>query len=225
MSDLLTLAQAAKIIDQPPIDWMGACYAVSCKLAVSGVLPNAVAVYGAYLGPVAEGSMFETHKPFQRHGWVLYGNGELLDPTRWVFENVVPYLYWSTASNEDYDEGNNSIRRAFMRPAPKYNPHEKRFPLGKHVTETVWRPIAEMLEEVRDRPDRTICLSELFWLANLPLDVLGELAHPLFKAFKALDKEVAVPIDNYRRVMEGRWPGHMHGADASTKASPRKKSA
>jgi hypothetical protein len=221
MSELLTLAQAEKIIGKPPADWRGCCYAVSCKLAESGVLPNAIAVYGAYLGPVAPGSMFDDSVPFQRHGWVLYEDGALLDPTRWVFENTVPYLYWTTQSNSDYDEGNNSIRRALLRPAPKYDPFEKRFSLGQHITEATWGAIAKMLEEGDDRNERTICLSELFWLANLPLDMLGELALPLFTALTALGKEVAIPMDNYRRVMEGRWSGHAQKPAPLAKAKKR----
>jgi len=226
MTDLLTLTQAAKIIGKPPIDWMGCCYAVSCELAKSGVLPNAIAVYGAYLGHVAEGSMFKSGMPFQRHGWVIYGTGALLDPTQWVFENTAPYLFWSIASNSDYDEGNNSVRRAFQRPAPKYDPLEKQFLLRPHLTEPVWRAVAKMLDEselasrVRSG-ERVLCLSELFWLANLPLDALGELAYPLFSAFDAIGKSVVVPMDNFRRVMDGRWPGHARKLAPLAKAKKR----
>ncbi len=204
---VVTLARAEEIVGQPASKWRGECYGVSCKLADSGALPRSTAVYGTYLGPVSKSSTFDCRRPFQRHGWVLYGEGALLDPTRWVFEDVEPYLYWSSANDKDYDEGNSAVRKLFQRPAPRFNPLEKRTVLSRGVLpHTDWKNILGMLDDSPERPARTICLSEVFWLANLTLDALGEMARPLFLALQAVSHEAMIPVDNFRRVVEGRWP-------------------
>jgi len=51
--------------------------------------------HGHWTGDVAYGSHFDRRAqlPFIAHGWIQLDDGRVLDPTRWVFENVAPYLY------------------------------------------------------------------------------------------------------------------------------------
>ena len=77
------------------------------------IIPVAKVMYGFYYGPVAETSMFHG-KGLIRHGWVVCEDGTLVDPTRWVFEDVDPYIYAINVkdSTADYDPGMRSVRQS-----------------------------------------------------------------------------------------------------------------
>lgn len=91
---LPTLAECEKAIGERAQAWVARCYEVSCAI-VSAKLVDGVAVYGHWLGDVAPGSHFANRARalFVPHGWILLDDSRVLDPTRWVFENVEPYLY------------------------------------------------------------------------------------------------------------------------------------
>lgn len=89
-------------------EWKGNCYAVAVACVDAGVVEGE-AEYGIWEGPIAPGSFFEG-RPLARHGWVRLPDGQIWDPTRWVFENVEPYIY--VGSDEFYDFGATRLRRS-----------------------------------------------------------------------------------------------------------------
>lgn len=78
----------------PVKNWPGNCYAIACAIAKAGLV-DGEAVYGHWIGTVHPKSMFysRSRAGFCRHGWVQLSDGRVLDATRWVFENVAPYIY------------------------------------------------------------------------------------------------------------------------------------
>jgi hypothetical protein len=94
-------AEIVLTIKSVPENWKGNCFAVATLIAESGLIQNATAVYGHWLGKA--GSYF-SHKGlagFIQHGWVLLEDGRILDPTRWVFEDVEPYIFIGRPPDEN----------------------------------------------------------------------------------------------------------------------------
>jgi hypothetical protein len=92
--ELPSLAQCEKAIGEKAEKWVARCYEISCAIVAAGLV-DGEAVYGHWIGDVAPGSHFAERGrlPFIPHGWILLKDGRVLDPTRWVFEDVDPYLY------------------------------------------------------------------------------------------------------------------------------------
>jgi hypothetical protein len=120
----------------------------------------------------------------------------IVDPTRWVFEGVEPYVY--EGPNDYYDMGGNRYREANERPCPPYRSSADRVCLD------IWK---------HDRDAHRFVLDELlgsapgitqemaFWLANLSLSRLGSHAHAIYSGLRDVGLKARVPIDNWRAVM------------------------
>lgn len=106
------------IIGIPAKKWVGHCFAISCQLVEHGIFKGK-AVFGKYYGPVNEGSFFEG-KPHIQHGWIETKEGKIIDSTRWVFENVEPYIYVSDTSNSEYDRGAIFFKRRISRASTRF---------------------------------------------------------------------------------------------------------
>jgi hypothetical protein len=106
-----TLHEAVIALGSPPETWVGNCYAIAYQLVEAGLVEGR-AVYGHYLGPIAKDSFFSEKGlavGFVPHGWVLMGDGRVLDPTRWVFENVEPYIYVGEVGEESDPLGDDCL--------------------------------------------------------------------------------------------------------------------
>jgi hypothetical protein len=106
MSYSLTPEQIGKLIGIKVKDWPGNCYSVAVNIVESGLVEGRPE-YGIWQGEIAPGSYFDD-RPIARHGWVRLPDGQVLDPTRWVFEGVDPYIY--IGSGDDYDFGAADLR-------------------------------------------------------------------------------------------------------------------
>jgi len=193
MKNVHTLAERIGI---PIEQWPGACYGIAG--AVQEVFGGELR-YGHWLGPVSDGCPVEGFKsgaPFQRHGWLELDDGSIVDPTRWVFEGVEPYVY--EGPNDYYDAGGNQFREAMLGPCPDYDPNEER------TTLAVWKFDANahrfvMQEIFEGAPGITAPMA--YWLANLPLQRLGPHARPVYLALVDCGLRARIPIDNYMLVM------------------------
>ena len=119
------LADIEKRIGIAAYSWKARCYEISCQLVDSEIVKG-TAVYGHWIGPIAETSFFGRYRDigFCHHGWVLTKGGWVVDPTRWVFEDVKPYIYVGhpdVDSDWYYDEGGNQWRKDNLSPPPKYS--------------------------------------------------------------------------------------------------------
>jgi len=211
--DDLTLACCEESIGEKASAWAGRCYEIA-RAIVDAKLVRGVAVYGHWLGPVDKKSKFwrDGALPFVQHGWiVLHDDERILDPTRWAFEARKPYLFLGLPTKPDgrvcYDEGGNLWRSAMRGPPPSFDPDAKTYKVTARVMDAAtWRFVEEYLRlDVTEQEPGILTVHQIMWLANSPLPELGEHAVKVYAAIKKLELEVFIPIDNARRVEEGRW--------------------
>ena len=196
----LTVGQVERALGEPAKAWVGRCYEIACAVIDRGLV-RGTAVYGHWTGPIAEGSFFG-HKSgfgFCQHGWVILPDGRILDPTRWVFENVRPYIY--VGLSDHYDEGGNALREARM---PAMMPA---FEEGGPTFELRLRPSALKFVQAmipEGSPRDKLSRGQIFWLANKDPRKLGGHARAIYRMVVGHNCEAFIPIDNKRAVDEGR---------------------
>lgn len=103
MSSLPSIAQIEQAINMPAETWKGQCYAIACMMLKADLVKGR-AVYGHWRGAIHQDSMFAARadQGFTGHGWIETDEGEIIDPTRWVFEAKDPYLFRSEPPLPDY---------------------------------------------------------------------------------------------------------------------------
>jgi hypothetical protein len=80
-----------------PLDhWFGQCHMVAVLIHHAGLVGGSVC-YGKYRGDISTKSPL--HGVTTRHGWIEV-DGQVYDPTRWVWEGVEPYIY--LGSGDEY---------------------------------------------------------------------------------------------------------------------------
>ncbi len=202
----------AKMIGTPNLDinrWKGNCMCVAMKIVSEDVLMTECrAVYGHYLGPISSKSYFRNRRgmPFIHHGWIELSNGDIVDPTRWVFEAKEPYIAFIDRMDdvaEEYDEGGNEFRKATRNPPPKYRKGDRQFPftLDKFDKLDGRTYILSLLGDKRENV-KEICLDQIFWLANLAVDTLGIYAESVYNYIEYMGHEAFIPIDNRLKIMK-----------------------
>ena len=203
------LAAAVKFVGAPVKDWEGNCFAIASKLAphVGGV-----AVYGHYLGRVnAKKGYWRGYAgmPFQRHGWIVLPGGDdetIIDPTRWSFEAVKPYI-WTGKNDGSYDEGGNRFRGSMLadpRDVPGDSGDVVEFFMScEEAFNRVGRLVGDTFCYGEDDPylDRSL----IRYLANVPPDTIGWcwVAEVYDKIIEA-GESAAIPIDNLKMVHRRR---------------------
>jgi hypothetical protein len=195
-----TIKQAEETIKIPASSWKGNCHGIANKLLESGLVCGKLR-YGSWLGPVEKGSMFVNRpRGYIHHGWIEQINGDIIDPTRFEFEQKEPYIY--VGKNDFYDAGSNTYLLNNMRPAPKYSKDARQETL--HIEdEEAFMFVADMLGSPTDENDNiTITINQAFWLANLPLQILGKLAKPVYLALIECGQRALIPMDNRDMVLE-----------------------
>jgi len=212
---LPTLQQCETALGEPASAWSARCFEIASRIVDAKLCPKgSVAVYGHWIGPITKGSLFagKAAMGFVQHGWVVLPDGRVLDPTRWVFEHVVPYLYVGAADADHYDEGGNKFRTA-MQPSqpPSFDECEDQYLLDQYVLPDgkAWTFVEKLLglSDPFDMPDGvetgTICESQLHWLAHRDPRSLGGHAKAIYDAIRKLDKGALIPIDNKMMVDRG----------------------
>jgi hypothetical protein len=144
-----------------------------------------------------------------QHGWiVLPGDSRVLDPTRWVFEHEAPYLFLGEP-DKFYDEGGNEWRSVMRGEPPSFDPGERVIDFDKRAMDTeTWKFVERYLRidyMDEDQEPGVLSLSQVVWLANAPLVHLGCHAHGVYGALEKVREAALIPIDNFKRVKEGRF--------------------
>lgn len=185
------IEEAVMAIGIPTDEWVGNCAGISHAIVESGMIDGKVE-RGHWKGDVAKGSIFYG-KPLIPHSWIRMANGKIADPTRWCFECVEPYI--SVGDEQCYDAGGNELRKAMMKPCPAFDATktkvEIKFPASCNNF---------VMDLLQNPPYITI--NQLFWLGNLPLDLLKTHAKEIFTAFDKYKHGGIVPIDNYNIIMK-----------------------
>ena len=193
------IEEVAKIIDVPVEKWRGQCHGIASLLLKHGLIIGKLR-YGHWIGPVSSKSMFGNYpNGLVRHGWIELGDGSIVDPTRFEFEQKEPYIY--VGKNDYYDAGGNIFRMKEMVPAPEYNDSVKQVVLSLN-SESAMNLIEEILNMKGNIGKISITMKQAFWIANLPLKIFEGLAKPIYKALIEAELGAFIPYDNREMVME-----------------------
>ena len=185
--------QVAERINLPIKFWPGQCFGVASAMVEKGVVEGK-AVYGHYFGFISDDCEQFVGRAFTHHGWIAQGD-TIIDPTRWVFEAVEPYIYEGSRNDRGYDEGSNRLREMMMKPPPDFDEEQKAYTLPEGEIRAFAKT---MLGSDRD----VACAVQVMWLSNLPLNALGDMALPVFEW---VADEVGfpgfIPIDNRMSIL------------------------
>lgn len=171
---------------------------------------------------------------FCQHGWIVTDEetGAVFDPTRWVFEAVAPYLFVGEPPDEitapcracddtvdehdrgarffrpchvcscpdyeppapwPYDEGGNVLRALMERPLPRAERGAEKLALG--LSAQTRKRLGVPARMTRD---------QVFWLANLSWQRLGEDVLAVYEAIERIGDGALIPFDNYERAKRTR---------------------
>jgi hypothetical protein len=173
----------AKKINFPLSKWPGSCHAIASLLLKHKIFTGKLR-YGMWLGKIHPASLFGG-RLFTHHGWIEREDGVIIDPTRWVFENVQPYIFIGDNEGE-YDFGGNQLHKSFRTP----------FPSGKGDKLVHFpKPFLKHFGTSKFTAD------QLMWIANMPLDELGIYAFQVYQRLKGAGFAAFIPIDNRRDVL------------------------
>lgn len=203
----LSVEDVAELIAIPLNEWPGNCFGVASKL-VEALEWDATAVYGHYLGPIAATCTMFSPNCVTHHGWVLTKQGVVVDPTRWVFEDVQPsiaiYEPWVADSEElsQYDEGGEQWLRDNPKPVPAFDASMKKASLlegegGVALQQFVssYMSFASMKKEELTE----LSLNQIVWLANQPYTKLGTSAKLVYEWLVSIKRKGLIPIDFWMR--------------------------
>jgi len=190
---VISVAQAVKKIGIPTKNWPGNCYGVA-QAFLKHKLVEGTLQYGHYFGPISPKSKPFGGRRFTHHAWIL-NDEEIIDPTRWVFEAVKPYIYVGPIS-DDYDFGGNRLHKDHEKPPPPFNPEERVFNLR-----TMPLVCKTMVKVLLKSPSDKVSFGQTMWLGNLALDTLGEETRTLYKWLVENKLGAVIPIDNRRHVL------------------------
>lgn len=174
-------------------DWKGNCYGLACSF-VEDEIVEGKAVYGHWLGPIAETSFFAERRymPFVQHGWVRMADDKIVDPTRWVFEDVKPYIYEGYDDEEYYDEGGNKWRESRHGLPPEPNAKERS--IKYTLTGEAKLFVFDLLG--LHKMTATIKFNQIFWLANCSPTTLGCYCKEIYEWLISVGQSSLIPIDN-----------------------------
>jgi len=195
-------------VGRPAEKWKGNCYCVASKIVNEKIInDDCRAVYGHYLGHISSKSFFRSRRgmPFIQHGWIELSNGDIIDPTRWVFEAKEPYIAFIDRMDdiaEEYDEGGNEWIKTFETPPPKYRKGDRQFPftLDKFDKLDGRTYVLSLLGDKRENI-KEICLDQIFWLANLSIDTLGIYVREVYAYIMYMGQDAFIPIDNRLKIL------------------------
>lgn len=194
---MISLDEIAGKLGIPVKDWPGRCYEVA--VVASRLIDGATPVYGHYKGPVNDKSIFAPISIIQ-HGWVLLEDNQVLDPTRWVFEVVEPYIY--IGPGDDYDEGGNSLRSQLIGPPIQFDPEDNVINISRDMLSSdAWIVIENVfkLNDLLDDPEYhpgDITIRQLMWLANMNPRFMKGYATEIYKMFDQFNLRGFIPTDN-----------------------------
>jgi hypothetical protein len=176
--------------------WPGRCFEIACRLLDTGV--DAHAVYGLYSGWVSPAGYYagRAHIGHHRHGWLVLADGRVFDPTRWVFENVAPYLFVGFDERDEYDVEMRRLRRALGFDAEQCPPFAAGGPMTRPPANLGGDPVvlAFVGQHCPGALGGVVSFDQLHWLAHQDPAFLGEAARPLFEAIVRAGYQACIPL-------------------------------
>lgn len=199
-------------IGMPTREWVSNCHLIAI-LAVKAGCFEGTPRYGMYSGDVDEDcpisswvDMYEDGIPI-RHAWIEQTDGTIVDPTRWVFEDDYPYIAVISEDDwehDEYDPGMQAFKSMFRSPCPARD--DPRPSISEPLLE--FKPEGKLLSFVmhatEDAQGYPFTKGQIFWLANMTPDELGEFARPFYRELEKADLDAFVPADYWDMMMGSR---------------------
>lgn len=170
------------------VDWIGNCEGAVRLFMRHFPIKGSISARGAWTqGTEAFGDCL---RPFTQHSWIQLEDERVLDPTRWVFEGVAPYIY--VGESDYYDYGTNALN-AIIHDIPDT-------PYNKPGTKELDPTDADLLRTygVRCFGDK-VHHDDLWWLSRMP--PTGQ-HKALYEFFEDQGMQAMIPIDNFRLLMD-----------------------
>lgn len=157
-------------IGMPVEDWRGNCHVVAGRFLDHGIVHGRIR-RGLWCGYIHPLGFFGTRwaSEFTGHTWILKDDGEVCDPTRWVFEGCDPYIH-TGPEDADYDYAGDRLRQLICRDFPEAGDDERsiRLPEG---------PLRDMIAVAsghRVGAGDMVTRHQAIWICNLPLAVFHQ---------------------------------------------------
>lgn len=199
----LSVKDTEKILNLPVESWKGKCHWIATRLVEFDAIRGR-AVYGHWIGQISPKSFYKArrHMPFVQHGWIIAEDNTIVDPTRWVFEAIEPYIYYGGDAEDDielfdYDEGGNKWREAIIKPVPKFNKKERIYSVV--LSDDAQGFLSELLSQ--HNWFDTVSHDQMFWLANLPLNFFGPYVKEIYQWIVGVGLVALIPIDNKIKIL------------------------
>lgn len=191
----LSVKQVEEAIGVHADEWVGECYSISTCIIESGLVPKGRTRYGHWLGPVSPGTYFG-HRPIVQHGWIDLRQGKkliIIDPTRWVFEGVMPYIFIGEDVDEFYDIGGSKLRAQMHGTPPKQG---SPLPTNRIRGDTI-----EFMCELLGHNE--LSMEGVMWLANQPPSVFKSEVKNVYLAIAKMGLSAFIPFDFRNLIMKG----------------------
>ena len=156
------------------------------------------AVYGSWWGSYSGRPALPAH----RHGWCIVNDKEVLDATRWVFEDREPYLFKAPMSKcSEYDEGSRRLRSAQRIAFPKAKEKDEivQFTWSKDA----WITLFSVIRSEDANPFR-LTVPQVMWIANTDYYAFGKHIVEIYETLIARDFGAFIPTD-YRKWYEHHY--------------------
>ncbi len=198
------IPEIEKALDISAKQWEGRCYEIAgllitkyfSKFSHTNIDKSHLKLcYGIWEGDVHPASMFAGKGDSVRHGWINH-YGTIIDPTRWVFEHVSPYIYFGP-NNGEYDYGAERFRQKFRQPCPSYNPQERQIDISKMPAKA-----RKYVQRAISGKTNKVSVSQLAWVGATGMSELGEVAKPLYEWLIKENMGGLIPIDFRQAVLE-----------------------
>ncbi len=226
---MITVEQCEAAIGIPAKEWPGRCYEIACAILDAGLVEGRP-VYGHWLGRVDRNAPVfgeRAGQAFQRHGWIETEDGEVIDPTRWVFENARPYIFEGSEPIDftvecktcghiaDEHESGSFFNECKVCDCEDFDP--ERWPYdegGNHIRGLMTRPPPEYLDTnpIEFKAPQHIMwkcqallgrkgwsFNQMLWLGGLPYQEFGPDVHAVYAAIIESGCAAAIPVDNKRK--------------------------
>lgn len=194
----LTIQDLVALTGKTTDEWPGNCSFYANQVAKGFPEMGAKWEYGHWVGPIHPDSFFgKRQNGFTHHAWTVLPDGRVLDPTRWVFEFVDPYIF--VGSGEHYDAGGNALRALMLKPCPAATPDKRDRIIGEFSDDDLFT-LSLASDGVIE--DNRLSASQLFWIANLPFDSMMGRHASIYAALEAHGFKAMIPVDNYRRAFQ-----------------------
>jgi hypothetical protein len=150
--------------------WPLNCYAVSCNIFKYINIQNAVPVYWKWFWFVSKYSPFDNW--VCNHWWIEFVDENnkiiIIDPTRWVFEWLEPYIYvWYNSSEYDraWQKFQMLMRENWFKEIPLFDMNK-----DKKIEISFWKEIDDFIyKNIFNEKYNFYFMKNIFYLANTPI--------------------------------------------------------